>query len=406
MLQPSRLVLRLLPVWILALTAGSLLADDKDDLPLEQRARTVRWVSLALQPDCPDDLTVELPDEPDPRQFAELVYGTPESRRVAVVLIPGTEDEFTLYVDRNRDRIIRDRDLVAGSGQFRLLPLDAERIIDDVAHKHPREVLIQHAPGRNQVRIATATTIEHTVRPDDDESQPELFIRQADGNANGLFSDPKDLLQVDLNGDGRFDPFLEVFPFRPVLDVRGGRWFVRGDRFGERLALASASATGRLQLQVELLAQTARIEEFVFTVTGEDGSVFSLAAANAVADLPVGRYSPSVLFFSVRAEGAEQTRSWTFSRSGGTNSDDWFEIVEGETTTLDPIGQLTLDATAESRTTDTEIVLDIQPRLFTETGLLINSCLLSNTNSWSGPQCRTMVLNSGRPIGSASSGFA
>jgi hypothetical protein len=393
-------------VMLIASVANMLFGAAPDEVSIKDRAHGVRWVSLPLQPACPDDLAVELPDVPGPRQFAQFVYGTPESRRVAVVFIAGENDEFTVYVDRNRDRIIRDRDLVEGTGEFRLLPLDAERIVDDVSHKYARELLIQHRPGGNEIRIATATTIEHAVHPDEDDSQPALLIRQADGNANGLFSDPKDLLQVDLNGDGRFDPFLEVFPFRPILEARGQRWFVRGDRFGERLTLASASATGRLQLRTDLLAQTARIEDFVFTVSGEDGSVFSLTAANGAADLPVGRYSPSVLFISIRAEGAEQTRSFTFSRDEAPKADDWFEIVKGETTTLDPIGQLRLDATVQARTTDAATVLDIQPRLFTETGLLINSCLLGDTSRYSGPQCRTTVLNSGRTIGYSNSGFA
>jgi hypothetical protein len=374
---------------------------------LQQRARGVRWVSLALREQRPEDLSVSLrPGHQQPR-FAGFVYGTPESRRVAVIVAQTASGELALYVDGRRNRSVTERNLVSGSGDLRLLRLNAEQVIDDVAHPYPREVLFQLPREGGPLRIATLTTPEHDVRPDDDAAVGALRVRQADGNANGLFSDPRDLLLIDLDGDERFDPFLEAFPFRPVLESGGRRWFVHADQFGQRVQLHSATATGRLQLSTRVPDAGARVAELIFTVEGEDGSVFSLTGPSAVTDLPVGRYAASVLFAAIQPAGEERRWEYTFSHNAHPAGRLWIDIREGETTTLDPIGELTLDAVAKSRPTESATVLEIQPRLWTGTRLLVNSVQLSDVSSYSGPQCRTTVVNAeGRSLGSAQSGFA
>jgi hypothetical protein len=374
---------------------------------LEQRSRTVRWVSLPLRAEPPGDLVVELRPEHQRPRFGEIVYGTPESRRIAVVVAETADGDFALYVDKHRDRAVTERDLVEGSGDLRWLPLPAEQIIDDVVHPYPREVLFQRTRNRSQPRVATLSTIDHTLHPDDDGTAAPMHVRQADGNGNGLYSDPRDLLLIDLNGDDRFDPFLEVFPFRPILETGGHRWFVRADPFGERLRLQSATATGRLQLRTGIAAENGRIAELVFTVEGEDGSVFSLNGAQAATDLPTGRYAASVLFGAIEPPGGGQRWEYTFSRNTPVQKSEWIEIREGETTTLDPIGKLVLDAAVTTERSDSATVLQIQPQLWTETRLLINSVHLTETSPWSGPQCQTSVINGeGRAFGAAQSGFA
>jgi hypothetical protein len=393
---------------LLTLSGSRALCDDTTPpSELEQRSRGVRWVTLPLQSESPQDLEVSLRPEHQHPRFGEFVYGTPESRRVAVVVAETSEGGLALYVDKHRDRAVTERDVVDGSGDLRLLSLPAEQIIDDVVHPYRREILFQQSRNKAQLRVATLTTIDHVLRPDDDQAAPRMHVRQADGNANGLYSDPKDLLLIDLNGDERFDPFLEVFPFRPILETGGRRWFVRADPFGQRLQLQSATATGRLQLRTAIAADNGRITDFVFTVEGEDGSVFSLNGATAATDLPTGRYAASVLFAAIEPPDGGQRWEYTFSRNTPVQKSEWIEVRDGETTTLDPIGKLMLNAAVTTERGDSATVLEIQPQLWTETRLLINSVHLSNTSPWSGPQCQTSVINAeGRTFGSAQSGFA
>jgi hypothetical protein len=397
-------------VMLAALTlfgSGARCEDQPPPSGLEQRSRSVRWVTLPLQPESPQDLEVSLRPEHQHPRFGEFVYGTPESRRVAIVSAEVSDGGFALYVDKNRDRAITGRDLVEGSGDLRLWALPAERIIDDVVHPYPREVLFQRTRDKAHLRMATLTTIDHALHPDEDNSAPRMQIRQSDGNANGLYSDPKDLLLIDLNGDEQFDPFLEAFPFRPILETRGRRWFIRADPFGQRLQLHSATAAGRLQLRTAIAADNGRITEFVFTMEGEDGSVFSLNGAAAATELPAGRYAASVLFVAIEPPGGGQRWEYTFSRNTAVQKSEWIEIRDGETTTLDPIGKLILNAAVTTDRNESATVVQIQPQLWTATRLLVNSVQLSETSRWSGPQCQTLVTNAeGRSFGSAQSGFA
>ena len=44
----------------------------------------------------------------------------------------------------------------------------------------------------------------------------------------------------------------------------------------------------------------------IVTLSGEDGSVYSLTGVNAETDLPVGRYAVSVLFVAFKPEGTDR----------------------------------------------------------------------------------------------------
>ena len=96
------------------------------------------------------------------------------------------------------------------------------------------------------------------------DSNTSLTVRQIDLDANGLFADPRDQIQIDLDGNGKFNPFLETFPMRPVMKVRGERWFVKADRFGERIRFDSATATGKVQMKAEGHSDTDRITSNTF----------------------------------------------------------------------------------------------------------------------------------------------
>ena len=201
-----------------------------------------------------------------------------------------------------------------------MLTLPAERV-DGVFREHfPRQVLFRWPGGKADMSVATATHIDHSIVPGGDEKAQKLNTRQIDGNANGLFADAKDLLQIDLNRDDRFDPFLETFPLRPLMVVRGQRWFVKADPFGQRLRLESAAATGRVRIACRARSDRDSITELIVTLSGEDGSVYSLTGVNATTELPVGRYAASVLFVAIKA--GETGREWefTFSRDSGVRA--------------------------------------------------------------------------------------
>lgn len=382
--------------------AARVVADDLDEL-----ARTVRWQHLQVQTTAPDDLEIDVPHPVSAMRFAELVYGTPESPRVAIVVATLNEGQFVLYVDADRDRGISERDRVDGRGELRLLPLDAQDIIDNVAIEFPRRLLIRWQGDDSGLRIATASGVDHTVKVTSAAEELIFATRQLDANSNGLFADSKDLLQIDINADGRFDPFLETFPFRPVVRIRGQRWFVKADQFGQRLGLESASATGRVKIVTNARSERDRLAEIVVTLAGEDGSVYSMTGTGTETELPVGRYAASVLFIAIKPDGADRPWEFTFSRDGRIGDEDWLAITKDQTLEFDPVGEFTLDAVVERSPRSDGVNLSIQPRLLTGSGLLINLCQIEGSGAYSGPKCDVSLVDSdGRSLGQSSSGFA
>jgi hypothetical protein len=393
---------------------------------LQELARSVHWTSRQLQGTPADDLKIDVTQDSSLLRHTEWVYGTPDSRRVAIAVCQ-TSDGAVFYVDSDRNRVIDDSDRVPGSGDLRILALDAEHVVEFVVKKHPRKILLRWHPGDEELGFATATRLEHTVAGETGRSEANRRARQIDGDANGLFADRKDLLEIDLNGDDRFDPFLETFPFRPVLKIRGERWFVKADRFGKRLALEPALATGTVQLKTAPRSERDQITDLVVTFAGEDGSVFSISGLGGATDLPVGRYAASVLYLTIKPAGSGPAGSglagsglagsglagsgpaweYTFSRNGSVADKDWIEVIEGTRLDFDPIGELVMDAELESSSPRKNSSCSLQPRLFTASGLLINLCRIEGQAPFDGPKCHVSLTDAnGESVGQTNSGFA
>lgn len=402
----------------LILISGAMPAAATPEEDLKEVARSVRWKSVAMSSDAPKDLIVELPHDAAKLRFAEWVYGTPESPRIAVVVADLGDGRFKLYADKDRDRGVDERDVLNGQNELCSVDVMAQQITDNIVHEYPRTVLFRLRAGCEELDVATVSGIEHDVRPGDDPANEAMRVRQIDGNANGLFADTKDFLQIDINRDGRFDAFLETFPFRPVMEVRGQRWFVKADLFGKRLQLIAATETGKVRAVAQARSGADRIAEMIVTLSGEDGSVYSISGksgndANAHSaigelDLPVGRYAASVLFLALKPDGTDRKWEYTFSREGGVSEKDWLSVVAGGTVEFDAIGELVMNVALERAARGEENSLSLQPQLFTGSGLLINSCQIDGASGYNaGPQCQVSVDTlDGKALGKSSSGFA
>ncbi len=372
---------------------------------VDELARSAHWSHRQLQTTPADDLRVELALPTENLRFADCVYGTPDSRRVAIAVCD-TPDGPEFYVDVDRNRVMEASERVPGAGNLRMLRLDAEHVVDFVFNKHPRKVLLRWAPGDQRLGIATSTRKEHAINQVVG-TKERYNARQIDGNANGLFADRKDFVEIDINADGRVDPFLETFPLRPVMTIDGKRWSVRADPFGKRLALELASATGTVQLKTAARSDRDRITELIVTFSGDDGSVYSVSGSAGSTELPVGRYAASVLYVAIKPAHSGRRWEYTFSRRGSASGQDWIEVTEDERVVFDPIGELEMNAEVEASSPRKRGTLVLQPRLYTASGLLINVCRIDGQNSINGPQCQMSIAGmDGNVIGQTQSGFA
>ncbi|HZN32157.1 MAG TPA: hypothetical protein VFB80_00010 [Pirellulaceae bacterium] len=351
--------------------------------------------------------------------YGLLRYGSDTSPQVVVVLDErsvsggGLRDggELDLYVDAARDPEITARQIAAGEGRLRRAAIKSEiAYLDRVAEEFPRQVLFRRGALGSSLGVATLGYLEGQVTLN---GKP-VAARRVDGDANGLFSDPRDRLWLDLNADGQWDAFSEQFPVQPVMLLAGKRYAVRTDQAGTRLALEEVTGVGTLKLQLRSLAAGATIRSLEVALMGDDGSAYAARADGAAMTVPAGKYAMRSLRVSLLP--ADSSKPWTFqfTRYEPPDEGEWQRIGPGEEVTIDPCGQLRLAVEGDElkRPVKPGQMLTIHPRLYTAGGLLINSCDFhekpaelgdsSHQNSCETSLCQT----DGTAVASYSSGFA
>lgn len=325
----------------------------------------------------PEELGEEVRYRGKGQKYAQIRYGSDDSRRVVVVVDEVSKDDFDLYVDTDRNRVIEAKDKVAGLGKDRTAPLDVEITRGlQIIHER-RQVQWRLGVTRKTISLATLGYVEGAVLIGD----KKHAVRRVDGNANGFFADGADRLWIDLNRDNQWDPLAEQFPYSPVLTLNNQRYGIRGDALGSRLAIEPLTSEGRIRLRLAGLAKDASLLKLDVMLTGEDGSAFVVSALDMPTTVPAGRYALGSVALSVQHAGAIQPTHFVFSRVGVDADTRWHDLKKDQELILDPIGKLrfALQIEKSQRIRKPGETIRVQPQLFTGDGLLINSCSLGDS---------------------------
>jgi hypothetical protein len=364
--------------------------------------------SVPLSDAKPDDLREDVAYRGKKRKYAQVRYGSEDSRRVVVVVDEVGPDDWDLYVDADRNRVIEAKDKVAGKGRERSARLDVEITRGlEIVHE-PRTVRWRLGTAGTSISLATLGYVAGHVQL----GGKKIAARRVDGDANGLFADAADRLWLDLNGDGEWDPITEQFPLLPVLTLNGQRHSVRGDAAGTKLAIEPLTAEGRIRLRLEHLDKDATVVKLQVMLVGEDGAAFSVTSVDAPIVVPVGKYALGAVSLSVQHADATLPAHFIFSRTGLDSTVRWHELKKDQELILDPIGKLRFDLDIEpgGKTAKAGGTLRVQPQLFTADGLLINSCShgeSDQTNRYGGQSSLLKLCDAkGQPLETATSGFA
>lgn len=393
-------------------TGGSIFANETWTYRAElSGARPVPRV-VGLADERPEDLQIEPDYRGVRRRYAQLRYGSENSRRVIVVIDELSADEFDLYVDVDRDRIVQSHERITGSGREWQLNLPAEIVREDFVEQYPRQVALRLAATGDRLSVATLGGVAGTISIIDPRTREAVrrTAQRIDGDANGLFADSRDRLRVDLNGDEKFDAVTEQFIWLPVLTLSGRRYAVKADRPGESLSLEEITGTGQLQIAVARLPERAKIIAFEGMVFSDDGSAWSLKEAHKPQEVPVGRYALGSVTLTIDT-GEREPWHFVFSRSEPVRAQDWVEVTANSQVSLEAVGetQFVLNAGETARPGD---FLAVSPRLYTHDGLLVNlSCrgkqIGSFDNARSHNPCEIRLVSAGgKTLSAARSGFA
>jgi hypothetical protein len=364
---------------------------------------------VPLVDELPDNVREEVAYRGTKRKYALVRYGTPNSTRVTVVVDERADGEFDLFVDRNRNRVIEPKDLVAGSGNLRKTALASEVVRDDVAEHIPRQVVFRRSATSGGLSFASTGYLSGDVEL----AGRKVAVRRVDGDGNGFFADSRDRLWIDLDGNGVWDPFAEQFPMAPMLKINGQRLAVRSDAIGARLTLEPITGVGMIGLKLGVLPQGTQILELELMLIGEDGSAFTVRNGDEGVEVPVGRYAANSLSLSVQGSGEPLPWNFVFSREASPEEQHWHAVARDALVEVDPIGTLNLKfefPNGKGKVVPGK-VLSVAPRLYTHEGLLINSCGIGRDDGrsghGSGPGADVRLVSAGgESISSDRSGFA
>jgi hypothetical protein len=337
-------------------------ADDFRPVPRSVRLTTTK----------PDDLREDVVFRGKKRKYAQIRYGSEDSRRVTVVVDEVSPDDWDLFVDADRNWVIEAKDKVPGKGRERSARLDVEITRGfEIVHE-PRTVQWRLGALGNSISLATVGYVEGHVQIDG----KRVAVRRVDGDANGFFADPADRLWLDLNGDGKWDPITEQFPVLPVLTLGKQRYAVRGDAIGKKLALEPVTAEGTIRLQLNQLKKDVTVVKCHAMLVCKDGAAIGITSIDDPIVVPAGKYALGAVSLSVKHSAATRPVHFVFSRIGVDDTVRWYELKKDQELVLDPIGKLRfdLDIDQNSLTPKAGAAVDVQPRLVTADGLLINSC--------------------------------
>jgi hypothetical protein len=344
-------------------------------------------------------------------QYGLLRYGSDASPQVVIVVDERPGGKFDLYVNSKRDPEITARQIAAGEGRLRRAAVASEiTYLDRVAEEYPRQVIFRRGVLGTSIGVATLGYLEGQV----EFGGRKVNARRVDGDANGLFSDSRDRLWLDLNSDGRWDAFSEQFPLQPVFVLEGKRYAVRTDQAGTRLALEEVTGVGTLKLQLTTLAAGSVVRSVEVALMGDDGSAYSARSDGAAIEVPVGAYAVRSLRISVQDPASQKPWNFQFSRYELPQEGQWHRVATGQEITLDPCGplRLVIEGAELDKPATPGRELTVNPRLYTSGGLLINSCDFhdkpAELGDTSNQNCAEVTLcqTDGTMVASHSSGFA
>ncbi len=329
--------------------------------------------SLPLSENKPADLKENVEYRGKERRYTEFRFGSPASTLVAVVLDEVSPGQTDVYVDADRNRVIEEKDRLAGPGPIFRVPINVEIAEGSSIERFPRKVVFRLGRSGQSISYATAGYMEGVLQLDGQETP----VRLVDNNGDGVMTDSADLLWIDVNRDGKWDSISERLPFVPIVALGNERYAMRCDLAGEHLSLKKLEGTGTLELALPELKDPSLLSAINVWLAGREGSIARLDLAQSKTDVPVGEY----YIYEISADMKDPSGGdpWTFYLSGisGKNNPRWHAVAADKTTAIHPLADLVLTATISSsnRQCLPGEEISVEPRLENGEGMALRSCI-------------------------------
>lgn len=361
-----------------------------------------RTRAVGLVPQAPDDLKISVVFGGTQQRFAQLRFGSAGTTRIAVVVDYRSDGRVDVYADANRDRIIKKSDRLEASTSGWILSWELAIASGDAVDYESRPLrLVLH---RHVIAWAPLGYIVGTTKI----GTKSVRVRRFDSDGNGSYSDGRDRICIDLDGDAKFDPLREVFQYRSVLKLAGERWILRENAGDDGLTFAKLDGVGELRLVVK----KRKYRSLIVTLQSDEGVTVALSAATRRAKVPVGTYRVVGVEATVEEPGSSLPWGYVFTRDGKAKRT--HVVAKGGSTDLDVFASFDFSIAAPQGTGDAMTAkagasVDLQPRWTTADGLLINSCWRGAHSGfgYGGPSASIQLRNAASAVlDTSQSGFA
>jgi|GEM_PF-2572419 len=161
-----------------------------------------------------------------------------------------------------------------------------------------------------------------------------------DGDADGCFNTAgTDRVGLDVNRDGKIDPFFEIFPVGSGIEVGGARYLLKTNPTGEVMEVfRRPTETGEVAFTLTR-NEKAELKELVFNLVSEWGEWVQVKEVGKFVSLPAGRYRIVDLAFQLEVEPKKR---WAY-QFFATDPQFGLEVPKREKKTVELLPQLKVD---------------------------------------------------------------
>ncbi len=236
----------------------------------------------------PEQLDIEvMMGEPDCR-FAEFYFGDSASRVVTLVAESIDGEVAQLFCDSDRNGVVAREEAFH---RHAVVPhvwvgqIPAEYTSQGKRAHAQRQVAVVTQPTGN-FKLVTLGHFAGTLQL----GNQSIPYRRYDMDGTGIANDQADLLQLDLNQDGTWDPLTEEYSVRNSLKVNDHYYQLLTDGAGHDLKLKPVDQTGTLEVSFTLQSPPARLLRLEGTLRSDEGHFVPISLQGGPVSLPVGNY--------------------------------------------------------------------------------------------------------------------
>ena len=328
--------------------------------------------------------------------FGWFIYGDSNSRSVSVMLLKGESDR--VFVDANRDKVFTaDEELSQTNSKWRT-KLKAEFVIGQSRFAHQTQMVELFINAKNQISLGTMGAMVGTAEMDG-----ELrMAKYVDQNSNGIWSDPKDRIFVDLNNDKKISKLTERFSCKAMCKISDRIYAIASHRKGTSLALDEVLDTGTLVPQITLKDKGGEVVKFEASVSSDNGVRMTIDKLGEPIECPIGTYHVESVSIQVKNENGFYRYAFASDSKSGAAT----EVEADESGNIELIGNLSLSG-IQNTMRGKQVQLTINPILTTDTGLyLIGSSAGTSKQDVEENRLTAQISYMGEEIGFKSSGFS